>query len=309
MKSKTKFIIISILVTLLLVYFLLSKISINEISQTIISSDIKYIFIAFSVYFLIYLLRAIRFKILLNEELKFKNIFPIVCIHNFMNMVLPLKTGELSYSYLLKKRSKVRYQKSLSNILIARIMDLGGILFLFLFSLFMYFKESEPKILFFILAIINFLLLIGIFSFVGKFRFISRLKVKNRLLKKIKKFITEIIEESVKYTKKEKLKIIVISLAINSLMFLFGYMLMKSFGVDLSIWAIFVGGTLAFFITLIPLQGLFNFGTLETAWTVSYMLVGLTKEQAIITGFSYHIINIVFTILMFIVGLVLIRKK
>lgn len=304
MNSKTKTFLISAILTIVLVYYLFSHVSIKEISKTISSSNINYLILSFAIYLAIYFLRSVRFKELLEDHLSLKKLFPIVCIHNFMNMALPLKTGELSYSYLLKKSSDIRYQRSISNLLVARVMDLGGIITLFLFSLSIYLSDIRYKILSLSASIFSLSLLFLFFIFIKKINFLNKLRFRNGIFVKIKNFISEIVIESSKYNLSRKVKIVLISLTINSLMFIFGYLLMKSFGVGLSIWAIFVGGTLAFFITIIPIQGLFNFGTLEAAWTVSYMLVGLSKEQAIITGFSYHIINILFTIVMFLIGII-----
>jgi uncharacterized protein (TIRG00374 family) len=219
-----------------------------------------------------------------------------------MNMALPLKTGELSYSYLLKKRSQISFKKSISNLLIARLMDLGGIIFLFFVSLGVYSENLKFKILFSGLSVLSLTAMFFSFFFIGRLNFISKINLKNKLMVKLKDFILEVIKESINYKKIKILAIMIISISINLLMFIFGYLLMKSFGVDLSVWAIFVGGTLAFFITIIPIQGLFNFGTLEAAWTVSYMIVGLSKEQAIATGFSYHLVNLAFTIIMALLG-------
>lgn len=309
MKRSYKGLFLSLVISILLVYLLISQISLNDLFNTLKKSNYKYILSAFIIYLVIYFIRSIRMSVLLKGELSIYQLFPIVCIHNFMNMLLPMKTGELSYSYLLKKKSKINLDRSLSNILVARIMDLTGILFLFSFSLFFYFDTFNLKLVSLILLLSSSFLLFMSFIFINKLLIISKFESKYKFLMKIKIFILSILTESTRYSQLEKIKIVIISLTINLLMFIFGYLLLKSFGVNLSIWAIFVGGTLAFLITLIPIQGLFNFGTLETAWTISYIYVGLTKEQAILTGFSYHIINILFTIIMFIIGIVIYRFK
>jgi uncharacterized protein (TIRG00374 family) len=295
-------ILISLAISIILIYFLLTKINLIDIYALLKESDTKIILSAFILYLIIYATRALRFRYLLNKEVSYSNLFPVVCIHNFLNMALPLKTGEISYSYLLKKSSQISFKKSISNILIARLMDLGGIAFLFFLSLGIYIQDTKFKFLLITLSWISLAAMFFTFFFISKLKFISKIKVKNPFFIKLKEFILEVINESTSYKKINIIIVIGISIAINSFMFIFGYLLMLSFGVSLSIWAIFVGGTLAFFITIIPIQGLFNFGTLEAAWTVSYMLVGLSKEQAIATGFGYHLINLAFTIIMALLG-------
>jgi hypothetical protein len=40
----------------------------------------------------------------------------------------------------------------------------------------------------------------------------------------------------------------------------------------------------------LPISGIGNWGTLEAGWAAGFLIVGLSKEKAIATGFGIHII-------------------
>jgi uncharacterized membrane protein YbhN (UPF0104 family) len=50
------------------------------------------------------------------------------------------------------------------------------------------------------------------------------------------------------------------------------------------------GSTVAVIGNALPISGIGNWGTLEAGWAVGFLMVGLSKEKAIATGFGIHII-------------------
>lgn len=45
---------------------------------------------------------------------------------------------------------------------------------------------------------------------------------------------------------------------------------------------------------LLPINAVVSFGALEAGWTARFMLIGFNKELAIATGFSMHILVLLF---------------
>ncbi len=296
---------------LLLALLLLNNVDSNEIVLTLKSANIFYLLLGFVIYLLVNILRAVRFFWLLKSKVGFFTVLSITGIHNLINSVLPARLGEFSYPILLKKFSDYSFHDSLSNIVIARIFDIFGITLLFIVSIFFYLNNIYIKTLVLITIPILFIFLILFMKFAKIIRniFILFSKGKNRFLNKISNSIVRIIDSSLNYSLTEKIKLLIISLIINFLMFIFGYTIVIGLGSNLSIWAVFVGGTLAVLTTILPIQGLFNIGTLELGWSLTYVLVGMTTEQAILTGFSYHIINILFTFIIFVISLLILFTR
>ncbi len=64
---------------------------------------------------------------------------------------------------------------------------------------------------------------------------------------------------------------------------------LRAFGIEVSFLKIVFGSTVAIITSALPISGLGNWGLLEAGWAAGFMLVGLSKDKAIATGFGVHI--------------------
>jgi len=291
-----------------ILFFLLKNIKLEDIKEIFSRLNIFYLVIGFLLYIIIYLMRAKRFSFLLKNKIPFQKIFIITCIHNFFNMILPARIGEISYSIMLKKDS-IRITDSLSHLVIARIYDLFGLFFLFFIALFFFLPDH-----FKILPLLGLLLIIVLFFVLNillkkVINFLNKIKSKNNFIIKVKLFLSNLLNNINILNKNEKTWLIINSLLINFLMFLFGYVIILGMSFNISIWACFVGGFLAFLTTILPIQGFFNIGTMELGWVFGYVAVGLSSKDATSSGIIYHLINIFFTLSLSLFGFLLYLLK
>ena len=83
-------------------------------------------------------IKAFRFRYFLRGALRFRAIFGIAAIHSFWNNLLPFRSGELSYIYLVRKSGKVDDGANVASLVAARVLDAVVVaLFLFLSSFFL----------------------------------------------------------------------------------------------------------------------------------------------------------------------------
>ena len=68
------------------------------------------------------------------------------------------------------------------------------------------------------------------------------------------------------------------------------YTLIIAMGIDMTFWTVLFASSFAIITTILPVQGIGGFGTMEGGWTIGLMAMGVTKGIAISSGFSYHII-------------------
>jgi len=298
-----------IILTVVLVVFLLSYIRISDVIAAFNEISLHYIVMGLILYVFIYCLRTLRFQILLNNKLRFKELFVIVCLHNLMNNIMPARAGEFSYLYLVKKSTKnISAGESIASLLLVRLFDIIGISIIFLTSALMVEVSSSLhllKIIATVLIGIVMLLLFCIVLFGDHFvclvtKVMISLKIDD---KKIVAFLQIKLKETI-----ESLNIInnpriiiytlVLSILINFSMFLIGYLLIYGLGIHIGIFEIFVAGTVALFTTVLPIQGFLNFGTMEAGFAMGFSLFNVPKEISIAIGFSYHIILIVYLIIL-----------
>lgn len=82
-----------------------------------------YVLLALACYGLDLTLKACRFYFYLQGKLPLSTLVPVVWIHSFWNNMLPYRSGELSYLYLLRQSGLVRDGDNLTSLLAARFFD------------------------------------------------------------------------------------------------------------------------------------------------------------------------------------------
>jgi uncharacterized protein (TIRG00374 family) len=298
--------IAAVAITIALVAILLSQIQIADVVTTLASINPLYLIVGFVLYVCSYFFRALRFHILLNREVKLRDLFNIVCVHNMVNNILPARTGELSYIYLLKKLHNKTTGDGIATLFVARVFDFVAISLLFFISV-MCIKDLPDVIDNVISTVIGFLalmilILIVFVYFRERFMQIAKKNIKISDIKRFSviRFFLRKAEETVNSFEMVKSKKVVscsflISIAIWCSLYFMIYILLNEMGVNLNIWLVILGSTFSLVSTILPIQGIGGFGTFEGGWVIAFMVLGLSKQMAISTGFSMHIIGFIIT--------------
>ncbi len=232
-----------------------------------------------------------------------------------MNNLLPARTGELSYIYLLKTRQNKTTGEGLATLIIARIFDFI-IISIFFLLLFLFIKDLAPEFSVLVEIGVLFLFLIIILLFVLLFFGNTFLKIQKKYmhLLNFKKFhigdyITKKSAETIQCFEKFKLgtarmhiSVILLSTTIWIMSYMLFYLITLSMGIHLDSVQILFASSFAVFSTVLPIQGIGGFGTMEGGWALGFIAVGVTKEVAINTGFGFHLIILLYTITLGILG-------
>jgi hypothetical protein len=126
-------IIITGAVASVLLYFILRSLPLSEhqkIVCTLKATRIPVFLGGILFYCAAYLGRTARFYLLLDDvNVPFFGLLCVVAVHNFYNMILPFRTGELSFLYFCRKHLKVEVLSSSTALITARLSDLILIVF------------------------------------------------------------------------------------------------------------------------------------------------------------------------------------
>lgn len=305
---------VPIIITIIFLWYLLSQIDIPVIVKTFKEVPNHYVVVGFCLYIFVYCLRAIRFKILLKDKISFRALFSIVCVHTFINNVVPARAGEVSYIYMVKEHNKnINIGETVASLLLVRFCDIIGLSIIFLTSV-LFVPLSSPllnklKFIVLLIIIIAIILLISIVFYGNVFidtieQIAEFLNIKeNKILKYLIIKLKEIIE-SFQIIKNKNVAIytLTISIIASFSMFLIGYFLFYGLGIHISMLEIFVAGTVGFFATILPIQGFLNFGTMEAGFVIGFSIFGISRDTSIAAGFSYHIILTVYLLILGCVG-------
>ncbi|MBU0757903.1 MAG: flippase-like domain-containing protein [Nanoarchaeota archaeon] len=292
----------SVMVAVVLVVFLLQQVSVDEVIFQVKSVQVLSIIVMFLVYFLMNVIRALRFNYILKEKVSFFEMFKIVNFHLFLINLFPFRLGELSFFVFLKNRG-VELKKSASTLILARIFDI--IIYPLIFLIFLIFAKDLPVnigqltkyITIILTALIVVLLSIVFFS-----KTIIDFVLKRIIAKKIKKtariyiFLNRIKDVFSYFEKIKSLRtnivLFFLTFMIWMLRILMVYVVFINYATELAFPEFVLAQCVIFVLMALPVQGIGGFGTNEAAWTIGLMIFGISKDLAISTGFSIHIITL-----------------
>jgi glycosyltransferase 2 family protein len=314
--------ITTVVITFFFVAILFTQISPGDIVKTLYQVNLLCLIAGFFLYTGCYFFRTARFYYLLNREIPVRDLFPVVCLHNVINMVLPAKTGELSYVYLVNKHHGRTIGEGIATLLIARIFDIISIsaLFLVSFVIVVHSLTVNTGFIYGVILVLG-LFIVLLFLFLNKSRSFLEAFVKLCSFAGIEKtkpvhFILIKGEETVAAleiarTTKEYSFITIFSLSLGvwGCLYAFTALMVIAMDIPAGLSAIVFACTFAFMTAILPVQGIGNFGTFEAGWTLGFLSIGVPAELAVSTGFSYHIINSIFNGILGIAGIILLHSK
>lgn len=320
MKQKYK-ILFSLFITIILVGFLLSQIGVKDFIRILDKINLTWFLFAFAFFILANFFRARRFKPLLKNQFNLFSLFNIVCIYDFFLNILPFRSGEFSYLYLINKSGRVKIGQNLSSLIVARFFDFWVISLFYFVSLYSVFKIKTQFFwqAFLYLAILFFLFLtlsLLVFFAHEKLNRLGEIILRKTFLKrfKISIFLQEKIRETLNAIQDLKSKELLLALVFNSLLiWLFFYFssffLVRALGLNLSFSQTIFVFSLPLFLSTVFVQGMAGFGTLEGSWTAGFIILGISKELAIASSFAIHGIILFYLIILAVFGFINLKRN
>lgn len=309
------YLILSLFLSAVLITILLSQVDIKNLLFTL-----KHLFWpALLLYTLCALsgalLRALRYRLLLKPRPpSFLNILWVTFIRNLFVDLLPARIGSLSYVYVVNKRLRFPFEEAASSFILAVLFDfltLGPFLVLSLAAAGRnsYSLSKGPLLTMAVLFFLLFVLLIWKlapflslltrwYDRVIRFFRLEQKKIWAELRVKLEKTVYAVGRFE---TWKTLLPALLLSIAIRTAkygaLFFLLFALVHSHGYvlsDLSFFKTVLGTTGAEFTSVLPVKGLAGFGTWESAWALTFRLLGFDKELAVISGIGIHLITNIF---------------
>lgn len=300
--------VISIIISVGLVVFLLSKIKYDDVLTTLYEIDPFFLIIGFIVYLFSYVVRSVRFQIMLGNEIRFSKMFTIICVNSLLNKILPARTGEISYIYLLQKTCNRKTGEGVATLFVSRILDFFVIVLFLLISLVSIHSITNQfgQVMWFTVGcgLIVILLMSAFIWYNHQFlelmvKFTQKIKIaKYGNVQYVIRKITETVD-SVQAIKSGNiiLKTLILSVVIWSLMFLFYGVLLAAFGINLGLPETIMIVSCTALLPLLPFYSIGGFGTTEFTTTALLIAVGIPTEKAIVVSFGTHLIGVVYCII------------
>jgi len=315
LKNKLVYVVLSAAVSLALLWLLFSQVRTEDIIATLTQIYIPAVFAYMAVALLGAWLRAWRYKWLLQPRpIGWGNILLATFIRNSLIDLLPARIGSLSFIYVLNKRLNFAFEAATSTFVVAFILDFLTLSPFLVTAISAVGLGSElisgPALLLISLAFFG-LIFFALWKIVPLARVLlsayrrilslAALQEKKYARLSLDKF--ELTIKSLSLIRKRRLffPVFLLSLLIRlakyiSVYFLF-FGVLRSQGImlsNLSFWVFILGISGAELTSAFPIKGLAGFGTWESAWALTFRLMGFDARLAILSGIGVHLLTNVF---------------
>lgn len=252
-------------------------------------------------YLALNLLRALRFRILLDKrDSPWRILIPITLYHNFLVRALPFKLGELSYIVLLRSRLNYSMEEGVSSLFGARVLELLIIVMVFASSILASAEAlaAQRDELLFAIAVAFTASIVALY-FGGKIiRTLLKasqpfLAVADRRRKGFAASATARLQHlAAEMDRIRQPRLFLAALLTTcftySSSFLTNYILLRALGVDVELPAFIAIISLGMFASAFPFT-VSGFGAVELAWRFGLMqFADMLDAEATATGFLLH---------------------
>ncbi|MFQ6059240.1 MAG: flippase-like domain-containing protein, partial [Anaerolineae bacterium] len=292
-----------VLLTLGLIALLLSQISPWDVIALLAHLSYPWVGAGVLCYVATNAVRTLRFATLVRSRpLRLPRLLVTTFALSMFNNILPARSGELSFIYLLGRHHGVPSGEATATLIIARIFDYLTVAALFitvaLASLTHLPSYAVQVISLVLLFLILSLAVLGSLAWLGR----RSLGLLRRLLKGLRDRplaasalqVGEGIVRSFETIPSLRTYLLVSLLSLLAWLgtFAWFYCFLASVGVPTGLSQTIVGATFAVLTKALPFVTVGGLGTHEAGWTVGFMLVGFDKGTAISTGFAVNILTL-----------------
>ena len=306
--QKTVRIVLPTLLVIIISFFLLKEIDLKKIPETLSGVSVQAITIGFVCYCLLVLAKTLRFRTILRLDASVTQVYPILALHTFWGNFLPMRTGDISYVYLMQRRQNVEVTQGIASLMIASLIDLVLLVGLMAASAIPLLDKLSSHFSRTILFLIPLLIGIGLMSVMvlaciaPEMCKSMAMKCTRPLLRWEKRPLTWILNNIIAVINHltvfrlniHLLKVWVYSLLCLIIRFGFQCYLVSEMGVDIPLIEVLFALAFTNGFNLLPIQSVANFGTTEFpfAWLLNYF--GTSLDISIATGISLHLLILLY---------------
>jgi uncharacterized membrane protein YbhN (UPF0104 family) len=292
--------IASIAISVGLFWYLLSQIDVGELGRTVTRMSPAPLATFVVLHMGGVLARAARFWVLLRRTVPIPLLLGITLARNLFVDLLPARTGELSYVYLLARTARRTPEEGLATLLMALFLDVIALGPLLVFALVIVGGEGQLGVRWMLAAAV--LLGAGAYAALrssdrvaGGLAGLLARSASSRLQSLASR--VRLLAESLERSRAEGAlrPAFLLSLVVRVCKFGSFYCLVlavlapSGYSIEqLGILRVFLGVVGAELAATLPIHGVAGFGTYEAAWAFSFVQLGFPRQDAIVSGIVAH---------------------
>jgi uncharacterized protein (TIRG00374 family) len=308
-KKNTIRIGVSLVVGILLLIALIWWTGIDKIGAVIGSASPLWLAAAATVILPAYILKAIRWKLLLlpvKKNVRVSNTFWSTALGNMVNTLIPIRLGEFARAYILGEKERTGFAPCFSSIVVERTLDLIGLLSIGVVTMLMVSAQTSLSSLVAniftavaaLIAAILAVIIVGIKKEDLIIRILTQVTSKIPLIKKYTKRITDFASSLIKGLQglSQNPKMLIANLSLTWIAWLIHtsaiYLTFMAFNYPISFVAATLGGVLMSLSHILPATPGYV-GSYEAFWVLIFTLLGVTETDVLVAmGVISHLIGV-----------------
>ena len=297
-------VVLSVLFSLVVIAYVFYQLDWRVVRLTFAGLNWGWVVLAFVVYILNYILRTLRLQIILPlENAPFFQLLGLTGLYGMYNYLLPVGSGEITLVALLNYRLKIPVVDGLASLIATRYLDFSTIALMLPAVLIVNWKILPPWIVYTSLVFCALVLMVNLYLvyFFQKDPMFSLgiFHLQVLWIARLKEFLIRLRDGLVRvYQKKKHFHLLFLTLAVWICVYTNYYLVVISLGYQITYFQIVVVSIIMIPMTLLPIQGLANFGTHEIGWVIAFSIFGQQKDIALSIAFSSHILLLFFVLLL-----------
>jgi uncharacterized protein (TIRG00374 family) len=307
-KKNTIRIVVSLVIGILLLVALIWWTGIDKIGATIGSASPLWLAASAVLVIPTYLLKAIRWKLLLapvKKTVRISNTFWSTAVGSMINILIPIRIGEFARAYILGEKEETGFAPGLSSIVVERTLDMIGLLSIGIVTMILVSAQSGLSSIvvniFAAVAVLIAVVLAVIIAGIKKEDVIIRLL--KRIISKIpfvKKYTTRISDFAISLIKglqglSQNPKMFITNISLTWIIWLVStsatYFTFIAFNQPIPFVAATLGGTLMALSHILPATPGYV-GTYEAFWAVIFLSLGVPENLLLATALISHLVGL-----------------
>jgi glycosyltransferase 2 family protein len=296
-----------IVITIVFIFFLTKTIDIRESLEHFTGIHVLPLIAAFFIYVIQYFFLALRWRLLTNEAIGVAPFFCVTAVHTMTNNLMPMRTGEVMYPLLLKRYFNIGFGDSTATLVYARIFDVFAMGIFVLVALIFGWDRLHISLeglrgesfRFLICVFLLLLVIVILYRVFVRLTGDGKKAHEGSLLGTLKKGLDSLVRGMKRVEiVKVSLELMLLSLAVFLARYVFFMYTLMVFGISVTFLEAVLMASLPIITAAIPAQGIGGYGTIETGWVLGFLLMGLSKETALVVGFGIHTMYLVFSVML-----------
>jgi uncharacterized protein (TIRG00374 family) len=298
----------SLVVGVLLLVALIWWTGLDEIGEAIGSASPLWLAVSAALVLPTYLLRAIRWKLLLipvKKNVRVSTTFWSTAVGSMVNTIIPIRLGEFVKAYVLGEKEETGFAPGLSSIVVERTLDMIGLLTIGIVTMFLASAQAGLSDL-----VVGVFIWVGIFIAVVLAVIIAGIKKEDLIIKLITR-TTSKIPFIKKYTNRianfassliqglkglsQNPKMFITNMSLTWILWLIQttgiYLIFIAFNYPMPFVAAILGGTLMSLSHILPATPGYV-GTYETYWGIIFFALGVPENLLLATALISHLVGL-----------------